>query len=350
MEIIQMSGSVNLVLICLLWIVLQSVTAQTSISPARERHQLKELNGRQVKAIAKLSNNSLFRREILQPLLIERVVDTAGSRRAQEHIKQWMATKLLWHVEEDSFHSNTPLGTKKFTNIIATHDPAAKRQLVLACHFDSKLFNTFTFIGATDAAVPCAMIIDLARTLNNKLGSRDRLGNDISLQLIFFDGEEAFQRWTSTDSLYGSRHLAAAWADTPHSHYSNGSKLDGIDMLVLLDLIGARNPEFANLFPEMTGRFFEGLNAIEGQLHQARLLRGHTTNQYFDLTRRRGAVQDDHIPFLEQDVPILHLISVPFPRVWHTRRDDGSAVDYRTVNNLNRIIRVFIARYLHLTT
>jgi len=28
------------------------------------------------------------------------------------------------------------------------------------------------------------------------------------LQLIFFDGEEAFVDWTETDSLYGSRHLA----------------------------------------------------------------------------------------------------------------------------------------------
>lgn len=32
---------------------------------------------------------------------------------------------------------------------------------------------------------------------------------DYSLQLIFFDGEEAFYRWTSTDSLYGSRRLAS---------------------------------------------------------------------------------------------------------------------------------------------
>ena len=29
-----------------------------------------------------------------------------------------------------------------------------------------------------------------------------------SLQVIFFDGEEAFVRWTNTDSIYGSRHLA----------------------------------------------------------------------------------------------------------------------------------------------
>ncbi len=32
---------------------------------------------------------------------------------------------------------------------------------------------------------------------------------DLGLQLIFFDGEEAFERWTRADSLYGARHLAS---------------------------------------------------------------------------------------------------------------------------------------------
>jgi len=31
----------------------------------------------------------------------------------------------------------------------------------------------------------------------------------VTLQFIFFDGEEAFQNWTPTDSIYGARHLAA---------------------------------------------------------------------------------------------------------------------------------------------
>lgn len=39
---------------------------------------------------------------------------------------------------------------------------------------------------------------------------------DLSLQLIFFDGEEAFLHWSPQDSLYGSRHLAAKMASTPH--------------------------------------------------------------------------------------------------------------------------------------
>lgn len=38
----------------------------------------------------------------------------------------------------------------------------------------------------------------------------------VTLQLVFFDGEESFKEWTDTDSLYGSRHLAERMAKTPH--------------------------------------------------------------------------------------------------------------------------------------
>lgn len=50
---------------------------------------------------------------------------------------------LKWHVEEDSFTDNTPYGTKRFTNVIATKDPTAPRRVVVAAHFDSKFFPTY---------------------------------------------------------------------------------------------------------------------------------------------------------------------------------------------------------------
>jgi len=41
----------------------------------------------------------------------------------------------------------------------------------------------------------------------------DAQGNtpQVTLQLLFFDGEEAFVQWTSTDSTYGARNLARLW-------------------------------------------------------------------------------------------------------------------------------------------
>ena len=77
------------------------------------------------------------------------------------------------------------------------------------------------------------MLVDLAVAIDAELDAytqrlaRDRGHNltraqDVTLQLIFFDGEEAFQSWSDTDSVYGARQLANQWSGTwelpGHSH------------------------------------------------------------------------------------------------------------------------------------
>lgn len=50
---------------------------------------------------------------------------------------------LDWHIELDEFVDMTPVGQKRFTNVIATKDPEASRRVVLSAHFDSKYFPTY---------------------------------------------------------------------------------------------------------------------------------------------------------------------------------------------------------------
>lgn len=81
--------------------------------------------------------------------------------------------KAGWEVVHDTFKENTQtnLGIIEFSNIIATLNPNAPERIVFACHYDSKYvdasYNQFSksFIGTSDAAVPCAMILDIAFTL-----------------------------------------------------------------------------------------------------------------------------------------------------------------------------------------
>lgn len=47
-------------------------------------------------------------------------------------------------------------------------------------------------------------------------------------------------------------------------------------------------------------------------------------------------------------VPIVHVIPSPFPHVWHRESDNLANVHHATVDNLNKILRAFIAQYLHL--
>jgi len=51
--------------------------------------------------------------------------------------------KLDWEIEEDEFIDDTPVGKKKFTNIIATKDPSAPRRLILSAHYDSKYYPNY---------------------------------------------------------------------------------------------------------------------------------------------------------------------------------------------------------------
>lgn len=49
---------------------------------------------------------------------------------------------------------------------------------------------------------------------------------------------------------------------------------------------------------------------------------------------------------MQRKVPILHIIPSPFPSVWHEDSDNKSALDYDTIDDLNKIFRVFVVEYL----
>ncbi|GAB1301345.1 Glutaminyl-peptide cyclotransferase [Apodemus speciosus] len=322
----------------------------------KNHHQPAHLNSSSLRQVAEGTSISEMWQNDLRPLLIERYPGSPGSYSARQHIMQRIQRlEAEWVVEVDTFLSRTPYGYRSFSNVISTLNPGAKRHLVLACHYDSKYFprwDSRVFVGATDSAVPCAMILELARALDRKLQSlKDVSGSkpDLSLRLIFFDGEEAFHHWSPQDSLYGSRHLAQKMASSPHPPGARGTnQLDGMDLLVLLDLIGAANPTFPNFFPKTT-RWFNRLQAIENELYELGLLKDHSLERkYFQNFGYGNIIQDDHIPFLRKGVPVLHLIASPFPEVWHTMDDNEENLHASTIDNLNKIIQVFVLEYLHL--
>jgi glutaminyl-peptide cyclotransferase len=126
-----------------------------------------------------------------------------------------------WERFEDTFTDNTPYGKKEFTNLVFTHNPKASRKLVIAAHTDSKYFvgaPANGFVGATDSAVPCAIMLAVASALTPLLDRAISEAKDTylpesssgtTIQLVFLDGEEAFKQWTSTDSIYGARCVIA---------------------------------------------------------------------------------------------------------------------------------------------
>ncbi|CRK95635.1 CLUMA_CG009093, isoform A [Clunio marinus] len=300
------------------------------------------LSEEDIREIADLDDQYHYK-ESLQNILIPRVVGTKQWKSVQNYIVQQLKLMEL-NVELDSFEDNTPIfGRMKFVNIIGKLNPSADHFLVLSAHYDSKYFPEGEFLGATDSAVPCAIMLNIVKTTLPYIKQLLE-GKNLGLMLIFFDGEEAFLEWTDRDSLYGSRHLAQKWELTP---YKNGTEIDRINVLVLLDLIGSNNARFVCTFRN-TCNLNTRLNEIEKVLKSTSSLKRIPNGpaSIFLKSYRQTGVADDHIPFLVRKVPILHLIPQSFPVVWHTKYDDAQRLNQQAILNFNKIFRVFVVEYL----
>lgn len=311
---------------------------------------------------------------ILAPILIPRVPGSPGSEKVQQHFVQFFESQLpQWNISYQNSTSTTPTSHGKqipFVNIIATRDPpwaseGSVGRLALVAHYDSKL-TPKGFVGATDSAAPCAMIMHAARSIDRALTDKwasiqaehevvDELDGHRGIQIILLDGEEAFATWTDEDSLYGARSLAEHWETDFHPATSMyQTPLDSIDLFVLLDLLGADGGTVPSYF-KTTHWAYRHMAKAEVRLRELGLLSTKSNVVFFSENDKReedrwlgGFIGDDHVPFLQRGVEILHLIAYPFPSVWHTIHDDGEHLDINTVKDWAKIVTTFAAEWLEL--
>lgn len=59
-------------------------------------------------------------------------------------------------------------------------------------------------------------------------------------------------------------------------------------------------------------------------------------------------IADDHVPFMQRGVDVLHLIPNHYPKVWHTMEDDGEHLDLETSRDWGRIVTAFVMEWLDL--
>lgn len=298
--------------------------------------------------------------------------DTPGSEKVQQHFVDFFTEQLpSWTIEWHNSTSKTPATGDKlvgFRNLIFRRDPpwagvGDVARLTLAAHYDS-LYRPEGFIGATDSAVPCALLMHVARSVDEALtrkweameaaGDTDGLDEEKGVQILLLDGEEAWVQWTGTDSTYGSRALAQTWDDEAHPAMSVYKRpIDSISLFVLLDLLGASDPHVPSYFPT-THWAYQNLARIETRMRQLSLLesmpRGHFLPEADKDARhfRPGFVQDDHVPFMDRGVSVLHIIPTPFPWVWHRMEDDGEHLDGPTVQDWARLMSAFVAEWMDL--
>jgi len=199
-------------------------------------------------------------------------------------------------VTEDSFTAHTPGGAVPMVNIIARFPGHSGRAVVLTGHYDTKKMAGVRFVGADDGGSSTGFLLEMAETLQG-------MPHDDDIDLVWFDGEEAFGQWSDTDSLYGSRHLAERWA-------ADGT-LSRIKALINVDMIGGKDLHVMNE---------ENSSASLRKLIWSTAERtGY--GKYFD--NGENATDDDHMPFVKAGVNAVDLIDFDTTKktYWHTPED-----------------------------
>lgn len=135
--------------------------------------------------------------------------------------------------------------------------------------------------------------------------------------------------------------LAQHWESQYHAPLSaRKTHLANIDLFILLDLLGSAAPKIPSYFPT-THWAYTGFAHLEQQLRAEGLFASHKANPgswFHEVDKDKGQwyggmVQDDHVPFMQRGVEVLHIIPSPFPRVWHEMIDDGDHLDMDTVKD-----------------
>lgn len=219
-----------------------------------------------------------------------------------------------YEVQVDEFEAVTPYGGKVMKNLIARKGTPSRGVVALASHYDTKLMEGIEFVGANDPGSSAGLLIELARVLSEERGTLD-------YWFVFLDGEEAFVDWSTFDSTYGSRHLAKRW--------QQDGTAGRIRALILLDMIGDRNLD------------------ILKESHSTRWLSdlvwetAAKTGLQGILSKYAGAVEDDHLPFLEAGIPSVDIIDLnygPGNSFHHTTADTLDKVSPESMEKVGRLV------------
>ena len=214
-------------------------------------------------------------------------------------------------VAEQSFVARTPIGDIAMVNLVATIPGARKERIAIAGHYDTKLFREFRFVGANDGGSSTAFLIELARVMKGR-------ANPFTVELIFFDGEEATLRdWGPGDHTYGSQHYV--------DQARKAGTLAGLKALILVDMIGERSQQFMR-----EARSTRWLTDVIWSTAQKM---GHRTI----FVNAETPIEDDHVPFLDAGVPAVDIIDLDYA-AWHTPADTLEQVSARSLQVVGDVV------------
>ncbi|MGO9435907.1 MAG: M28 family peptidase [Terracidiphilus sp.] len=195
-------------------------------------------------------------------------------------------------LEEDAFTADTPIGPVNMRNFIVRYPGKKDGVIVLATHYETNYYlRNINFVGANDGGATTGLLMAIADQLRVQTAGGKKL-DGYSVCLVFFDGEEAIQNWSDSDSTYGSRHLAAKWG--------RDGTLGRIKAFLLADMIGDKDLDIQ--------RESRSAGWLVDLVRQA--AKKYGDERYF--FQQEEAVDDDHLPFVKRGVPSIDIIDLDY--------------------------------------
>ena len=218
----------------------------------------------------------------------ERPIGSANHKKLEDYILEHLKGD---EVESDTFTADTVEGKFPVHNIIAKYPGAKDGIIVIAGHYDTNYWLRGTgYVGANDGGSTTAILLEFANQLRGQLQGKKRDG--YSVWLLWTDAEEAVRTWSDTDSLYGTKHLAARW--------QQDGTAKKIKAFLLTDMIGDADLDI--------DRDANSTRWLEDVVYEAATRLGYQSHFF----ARDNAIQDDHLPFVKIGVPCADIIDINY--------------------------------------
>jgi glutaminyl-peptide cyclotransferase len=239
--------------------------------------------------------------------------------KARDYIEQQLRI-FGWQVTRQAFTDDTPRGKIHFVNLIARFSGDTNKQspsFLLCSHYDTKLFDTIRFVGANDGGSSTGLLLELARVLGQHASVAS------NFELVFFDGEEAYENFSDTDGLYGSRYFSKQLRSEGAKQFRGG---------ILFDMVGDRSLDItlpANSPATMARDVFAAAEALK--------LRGYFSYLDRDLI-------DDQVPLSAIGIPTIDIIDFDYPW-WHTADDTMDKISAQSLQIVGSVALYYLAEF-----
>jgi Zn-dependent M28 family amino/carboxypeptidase len=230
-------------------------------------------------------------------------------------------------VTADEFTAQTPAGARRMVNLTAELAGESTDVIIVASHYDTKLYKEFRFVGANDGGSSTGALVEIARTLAAPGRPKPRF----TYWFVFFDGEEAVcGEWSectnagAPDNTYGSRRYV--------SQLAARGETKRVRAMILLDMVG-----YADLaIPRETLSTPWLVDIIWATAREL----GHAAH----FTNEEHSVEDDHVPFLRAEIPVVDLIQLGGYPHWHTAGDTLDKISPRSLQIVGETVVASLPR------